>query len=52
VVLPGAAVDVMRATAVCLDGVLQVRIPKVEEKRGRVRVIPVVAAASRERSGP
>jgi HSP20 family protein len=50
VVLPGAAIDVSRATAACRDGVLQVRVPKVEEKRGRVRVIPVVAAASRERS--
>jgi HSP20 family molecular chaperone IbpA len=52
VVLPGAAVDVSRTTAACRDGVLQVRVPKVEEKRGRVRVIPVVAAASRERSEP
>jgi HSP20 family protein len=52
VVLPGAAVDVTRATAACRDGVLQVRVPKVDEKRGRVRVIPVAAAKSRERSEP
>ena len=52
VVLPGAAVDVSRATAVCRDGLLQVRVPKVEEKRGRVRVIPVNAKPSGERSEP
>ena len=52
VVLPGAAVDITRATASCRDGVLQVRVPKVDEKRGRIRVIPVTAAASRERSDP
>ena len=52
VVLPGAAVDVSRATAACRDGVLQVRVPKVEEKRGRVRVIPVTAPPSGGRSGP
>jgi len=52
VVLPGAAVDIARATAVCRDGILQVRVPKVEEKRGRVRVVPVTAAPSRERSEP
>jgi HSP20 family protein len=52
VVLPGAAVDISRATATCRDGVLQVRVPKVEEKRGRVRVIPVAAAPDRGRSEP
>jgi HSP20 family protein len=52
VVLPGASVDVSRATAVCRDGILQVRVPKVEEKRGRVRVIPVTAAQRGERSEP
>jgi HSP20 family protein len=51
VVLPGAAVDVMRATAACRDGLLQVRMPKVEEKRGRVRAIPVAAAPRREGGG-
>jgi HSP20 family protein len=52
VVLPGAAVDISRATATCRDGLLQVRVPKIEEKRGRVRVVPVTAAASGERSEP
>jgi HSP20 family protein len=52
VVLPGAAVDISRATAVCRDGILQVRVPKIEEKRGRVRVVPVTAAQSGERSEP
>jgi HSP20 family molecular chaperone IbpA len=52
VVLPGAAVDISRATAVCRDGILQVRVPKVEEKRGRIRVVPVTAAKSGERSEP
>jgi HSP20 family protein len=52
VVLPGAAVDISRATAVCRDGILQVRVPKVDEKRGRVRVVPVIAAPSGERSKP
>ena len=52
VVLPGAAVDISRATAVCRDGILQVRVPKIEEKRGRVRVVPVAAAPSGERSEP
>lgn len=50
VVLTGAAVDVTRATAVYRDGVLQVRVPKVEEKRGRLRVIPVSAARTGEGS--
>jgi HSP20 family molecular chaperone IbpA len=45
-------VDISRATAVCRDGILQVRVPKVEEKRGRVRVVPVTAAKSGERSEP
>jgi len=52
VVLPGAAVDISRATAVCRDGILQVRVPKVEEKRGRVRVVPVTAGPGGERSEP
>jgi HSP20 family protein len=52
VVLPGAAVDIARASAACRDGILQVRLPKVEEKRGRVRVVPVTAATSGERSEP
>ena len=52
VVLPGVAVDISRATAVCRDGILQVRVPKVDEKRGRVRVVPVIAAQSGERSEP
>ncbi len=52
VVLPGASVDISRATAVCRDGILRVRVPKIEEKRGRVRVIPVTAAPSSERSEP
>ena len=52
VVLPGAAVDISRATAVCRDGMLQVRVPKIEEKRGRVRVVPVTAAQGGERSEP
>ena len=52
VVLPGAAVDISRATAVCRDGILQVRVPKIEEKRGRVRVVPVTAGPGGERSVP
>ena len=52
VVLPGAAVDISRATAVCRDGILQVRVPKVDEKRGRIRVIPVAAEPSGEGSEP
>ena len=52
VVLPGAAVDISRATAVCRDGLLQVRVPKVDEKRGRVRVVPVTTAQRGERSEP
>ena len=52
VVLLGAAVDISHATAVCRDGILQVRVPKIEEKRGRVRVVPVIAAQSGERSEP
>jgi HSP20 family protein len=52
VVIPGTATDISRATAVCRDGILRVRVPKVEEKRGRIRVIPVSAAESGERSEP
>jgi HSP20 family molecular chaperone IbpA len=52
VVLPGTAIDISRATAVCRDGILQVRVPKIDEKRGRVRVIPVAAKPSGERSEP
>ena len=52
VVLPGTAVDISRATAICRDGILQVRVPKIDEKRGRTRVIPVSAAPSGERSEP
>ena len=52
VVIPGAAVDTARATAVCRDGILQVRVPKVAEKRGRVRVVPVTAKPRGERSDP
>jgi len=43
-VLAGRAVDITRATATYRDGVLQVRVPKIEEKRGRRQVIPVRAA--------
>lgn len=52
VVVPGVAVNVSRATAVCRDGILQVRVPKVDEKRGRVRVIPVTAAQNGEKNEP
>jgi HSP20 family protein len=52
VVLTGAAVDPSRATAAYRNGVLQVRVPKVDEKRGRLRVIPVVAERSGQRSEP
>jgi len=52
VVLPGQAVDIMRATAAYRDGILQVRMPKIEEKRGRSRIIPVSTAHSGERSEP
>lgn len=52
VVITGAAVDLMRATAVCRDGVLQVRVPKVDEKRGRVRTIPVTPEGDGKRSEP
>jgi HSP20 family protein len=48
----GRAVDATRASATCRDGVLQVRVPKVEEKRGRSRVIPVRGAHSGEGSEP
>ena len=43
-VLAGRAVDVSRASATYREGVLQVRVPKIEERRGRRRVIPVAAA--------
>lgn len=52
VVLTGAAVDPTRATAAYRDGVLQVRVPKIEEKRGRLRAVPVVADKRGERSEP
>ena len=42
-VLAGRAVDVTRASAAYREGVLQVRVPKIEERRGRRRVIPVRA---------
>jgi len=46
VVFPGVAVDIPHATAFCRDGVLHVRVPKIDEKRGRIRVIPVSGAPS------
>lgn len=46
VVLAGPAIDYARAAASYRDGVLQVRLPKVEEKRGLCRTIPVVADAN------
>jgi HSP20 family protein len=52
VVLTGAAVDITRATAEYRDGVLRVRVPKVEEKRGRIRAIPVTVATSGGRGEP
>jgi HSP20 family protein len=52
VVLPGRAVDIRRATASYREGILQVRIPKIEEKRGQSRIIPVSAADRGERSEP
>ena len=42
-VLAGRAVDVTRAAATYRAGVLQVRMPKIDERRGRRRVIPVRA---------
>jgi len=48
----GRAADATRASATCRDGVLQVRVPKIEEKRGCSRVIPVRGAHSGERSQP
>jgi HSP20 family protein len=45
-VLAGRAVDVTRAAATYRDGVLQVRVPKIEERRGSRRVIPVRAAGA------
>jgi HSP20 family protein len=51
-VLVGRAVDVARATATYRDGVLQVRVPKIDERRGCRRVIPVVAAPAAKEVGP
>ncbi|HEY5998553.1 MAG TPA: Hsp20/alpha crystallin family protein [bacterium] len=45
-VLAGRAVDVTRAAATYRDGVLQVRVPKIEERRGSRRVIPVQTAGA------
>jgi HSP20 family molecular chaperone IbpA len=45
-------VDIRRATASYREGILQVRIPKIEEKRGQSRIIPVSAADRGERSEP
>ena len=47
VVLTGAAVDLRRASANLRDGLLQVRVPRIDEKRGRVRAIPVTAEPTR-----
>jgi HSP20 family protein len=52
-VVIGRAVDITRATATCRQGILQVRVPKIEEQRGRCRIIPVTApAAAREGGEP
>lgn len=51
-VLVGRAVDVARATATYRDGVLQVRVPKIEERRRGRRVIPVAAATAAKEEGP
>ena len=52
-VVTGRAVDITRATATYRDGVLQVRVPKIKEQRGRCRVIPVsTAAGAREGDEP
>lgn len=50
-VLAGRAVDVTRATAAYREGVLQVRVPKIEERRGMRRVIPVAAAGAATEGG-
>jgi HSP20 family protein len=50
-VLAGRAVDVTRATATYREGVLQVRMPKIEERRGLRRVIPVAAADAATEGG-
>jgi HSP20 family protein len=50
-VLAGRAVDVTRASATYREGVLQVRVPKIEERRGRRRVIPVTAADAAKEEG-
>jgi HSP20 family protein len=51
-VLVGRAVDVARATATYREGVLQVRVPKIDERRGCRRVIPVTAAPAAKEVGP
>lgn len=38
------ALDAARATATLSVGVLRVRVPKIDERRGRVILVPVVAA--------
>jgi HSP20 family protein len=50
-VVIGRAVDITRATATCRLGILQVRVPKIEEQRGRCRVIPVSTAAGAREGG-
>jgi HSP20 family protein len=50
-VATGRAVDAARATATYRDGILQVRLPKIEEKRGRCRVIPVTTPAEPKEEG-
>lgn len=52
VVFTGAAVDLGRASAACRDGLLQVRVPKVAEKRGQARVIPLTPHTNGKRSQP
>ena len=34
-------VDASRIKAVCRDGVLRIRVPKLDERRGRRKIIPV-----------
>lgn len=48
----GPAFDAARASARYRDGILQVRLPKIEEKRGRCRVVPVRTGATDEEGGP
>ena len=50
-VVIGRAVDITRAAATCRQGILQVRVPKIEEQRGRCRVIPVSASAADREGG-